>query len=210
MGQDEAVPAGVVPAATAAATPGDGLVTLYDDEGYPVRVPADRVEHHLGRGYRRTRFDPEDALSDLLARLEAAPDVIRRFADSARGGKIHPGEDRETAVAQRHMGDLAAAWVALFAGLTAGATVEQPAESSHPDTLERDDAGRQVRTVYQHPQEQIDAREAELAKLRPDQVSRESSVTGQVPGQPTEEQRQGVAALRDAIDAVQAEKGAGQ
>lgn len=88
-------------AAEAAAGHASGMLTLFDEGGRPVTVPAADAEHWIERGFAR---EPLDAAA-LVARAQLLADEVARayaafVAGVERDGVIDTGDAAELAAAQ--------------------------------------------------------------------------------------------------------------
>lgn len=71
--------------------PPDGLVTLYDNEGFDIRVEAAQVDRWLARGFSREAADPRGALDTVAPLHEACALALAALVDEAADGVLPEG-----------------------------------------------------------------------------------------------------------------------
>lgn len=85
-------PPAPTPGLTAVVSREPALVTIYAPDGATAQVHRDDLPTWLGRGFRLTRFDLRQEVTDLAPRFRAAAEALALLVRAAEGGgEIHPG-----------------------------------------------------------------------------------------------------------------------
>jgi hypothetical protein len=118
--------------ATDAAVNVPAQVTLYDQSGRSVSINEADRDHFLSLGFRVSKFDIEDAASELKALFAAALDAVTDYIDGVTSdGVIDTSDTAAAATAERAMREVEVAWFNIQNAIHAGYPVAQ----AEPTTL---------------------------------------------------------------------------